>query len=1806
MTTPQSFAVTFLNCVRAEVQPIIAIADSIGDVVVKSSFQPSETVQSKEPEAKFGLNAASEAPKIATENASTFNGSKGGKDRRKSTGSILQAIQEPKRLQLPVYDDDFPALGNAPSSNVKKTVTQSKQKRRVNPTPMVNPVVDSAFILAKVEAPMTTQQNHVNKSKVSGAGPVKVDMDILMQRCEMSRKQKQKEKPEAQKKENIKNWSWEKFDSRLSTIPSQGPPSNIAAAGPHTEVKFAGGFGDVLAEGSAFPAVTQIVPQYASTKADSASPKIAEKERAFSDSRSSITESLPLHCLSNTLTNLASVHATLMVVKLVPSLLEELHFLLQLLSLEPAFSGASPGGSKCALNSIAELKQEKEPLFANGDDCAGYATLVLEQAGRILDCVGEQILVALIEEPAIPRHSATLLVRLKASLAGQQAAALRSFKAYETASRTNGVIEQSPTAGTLRLTPGLPVSLPFQAARDSRNIFKTQEEQRAYNNREQCRDQFYALIREAASAYSAFGWISTGAEGEGYLKMKDSVRIFLQVLLVENYPWFAELFLEQVLQASNCGETDPEVTSLARQDPAKLQRLHDRLTSTNTTRLPTASQKQGGSGMGTGDSRLMLSPGSPWSKVKSTEQRLLLKKNGTSKDFSTNNVQVLNKGRNSTGNGRERSILNADVGSKFSSYFPQSLCVYVWFLEAADSHRLNTQMMWSIKGKINILTQLPPYSRDAADIGSGFTQRVLALKALAGLLGYLFVSPGAGARPPIPGPGAHDNAGSTLWDVARSEPPVDVPAVLAKAQMEGSVLLNLPWILEFLRLLKADWLALSHPQFQSIISSLREVYLLPMLNPSSEQFGVGSICILASLDAFFEYMDLTPLNGEWSNKVKANTSPVKHKDASGVEGEDIRRLSETQAEERPLAFKGLDTMLGIIDSRYIQHCCPLLMELRGVLVEGKKRRHRQREPNWPDSPGQPRARTVRKITPVQRPGPSPSLDISSNLPNGEKVAAEHGSDSQDDQLKLKLQRTFLEQRPHLRRVVDFVVDTVASNAARASVLKVVPPALQNAQEKLQMVLRGNGGDTSPVTSSPWSIIKGSQVETAVEHIITTTIHQLLGPALDYAKGHAADRTAEALAALADPEESSFVLSVAAGIAAETAGQAASQKALASISGEIRKRITDDVETWRRRSLLHGLETYGTSPTNASRRMRAQSWPRTAIQHLPAEYSDQLEIGIVQEVSGLSDIVTTGPVPIPDYCVSREPEDESLPSKSSRSVGNPHHIVTDTGVQLNVIPTSSSIRTAKTSMAVKRQLSFSFNEQRNAGTTSDLKPNSHLVEDQSEKLENGPSHLRELRGEETYSRRWSIGSSLGENGQKRLDQSLSLRETEAEEAQVRRWSVGSTCGENEQKRPHKVSSLLDRTEEHDSPNGFASGAVIGELTGPQIFAARIAEACSNACYYCSVKPFKDESRHFLRQHLAIICISLEGLLSQIPGATPAGGFDALVFNQDTHMQWARLCEEASPNPDTSSTSRSSKLHLQVERGLVRRSVALAVHLLLWDPNVVLDSSSSDMVGHGVGESNFLHKRELSEMANGLPPPLSNGLSSSATKSREQKTARLNGFGLTTSQERESAGYYSEAEWTVMHALTVTWKNLVEAAILSEEFILKGLLTPWRWKLAMTSQPWQGFVDGFFDDWSITVQKGIASVLIGLIGSETQALSEGYEIQLCAFVRAMSEKNISCENGTTSTSKDTSSTIGMNSTSNLSMSSVRTKQDRLVNRTESLAAGLAVRILQYYSPEVCIDKFRIQNGLSVRSSKDAESSFIPLRKLVENLFLGEKMS
>jgi hypothetical protein len=99
-------------------------------------------------------------------------------------------------------------------------------------------------------------------------------------------------------------------------------------------------------------------------------------------------------------------------------------------------------------------------------------------------------------------------------------------------------------------------------------------------------------------------------------------------------------FWLHIYQVSSCGETDPEVTSLVKQDPAKLQRLHDRLTSTTSTRLTTGTQKQVVNSSDIGESRLALAPSSPWSQVKTMDQRTKSQELRSMNDFSTGNAQV--------------------------------------------------------------------------------------------------------------------------------------------------------------------------------------------------------------------------------------------------------------------------------------------------------------------------------------------------------------------------------------------------------------------------------------------------------------------------------------------------------------------------------------------------------------------------------------------------------------------------------------------------------------------------------------------------------------------------------------------------------------------------------------------------------------------------------------------------------------------------------------------------------------------------------------------------------------------------------------------------------------------------------------------------------------------------------------------------------------------------------------------------------------------------------------------------------------
>lgn len=110
-------------------------------------------------------------------------------------------------------------------------------------------------------------------------------------------------------------------------------------------------------------------------------------------------------------------------------------------------------------------------------------------------------------------------------------------------------------------------------------------------------------------------------------------------------------------------------------------------------------------------------------------------------------------------------------------------------------------------------------------------------------------------------------------------------------------------------------------------------------------------------------------------------------------------------------------------------------------------------------------------------------------------------DTDKDQLKLKLRHMFLDQRPHLQRLVDFIVDTAAVNAAHAACLKCVPEFIQDAINKLEIAIMDRLPSLCDLQSFEdfESRLSASNFEATTEHIISTTIQRVLPTAVGYAK-----------------------------------------------------------------------------------------------------------------------------------------------------------------------------------------------------------------------------------------------------------------------------------------------------------------------------------------------------------------------------------------------------------------------------------------------------------------------------------------------------------------------------------------------------------------------------------------------------------------------------------------------------------------------------------------------------------------------------------
>ncbi|KAI5076833.1 hypothetical protein GOP47_0008898 [Adiantum capillus-veneris] len=465
-----------------------------------------------------------------------------------------------------------------------------------------------------------------------------------------------------------------------------------------------------------------------------------------------------------------------------------------------------------------------------------------------------------------------------------------------------------------------------------------------------------------------------------------------------------------------------------------------------------------------------------------------------------------------------------EAESDLTILYPPSLRVYIWILEAADSHRLSMQMKWSLKSKIFKLAEIQQ-AQDAVGIASVLTQRVLSLKALASLLGFLSFSLLIGSSSH-----GHD------WEMCWSDLPINVMETLEKAVVTETVLLNLPWVLDYLHLIRVNNKTFSIPIFQRALQAVHNVYNYAILDPNDENFGVPSMCILAFLDRFFDNTNFPAYSASIDQTV---AKPGKLYDWTADVG-------STNICHR------LDRMKGLIDNTFIQQCCPSLMELR-LLLAGSE--GGLSSLNNASKPHGETVRSVRKITPLHDPSSFHILD------RGSSLGLCDASISAEEFSLIALQRNFFQQRQELQRLVDFVIDTTAVNASRAASLKCVPPILEEAMESLKVVLAQK---YQVLSCKEGSFQQELEVEAAAENVILSSIQKALSSAMEYAKGHAMERASRALELLANQDESPHVLGIAANIAADTAGLAACKKTLANISSDIRKYVTQEIESWRQR------------------------------------------------------------------------------------------------------------------------------------------------------------------------------------------------------------------------------------------------------------------------------------------------------------------------------------------------------------------------------------------------------------------------------------------------------------------------------------------------------------------------------------------------------------------------------------------------------------------------------------------------------------------
>lgn len=733
----------------------------------------------------------------------------------------------------------------------------------------------------------------------------------------------------------------------------------------------------------------------------------------------------------------AKLYAFLINKRLVGSTCAELQLLISLLFRSNCTRATTSSGPEAAVASfdagatpaIASCASPSE--FCWRSHCLAFATTVFDGIEPILGSLGTELLQLLTSSLADAGICAKMLARL------QQLAHRREELRVEESARIGCKLPVETKASAVR-----DFALPFCEEMDSRLHYRSPTESVLYSNRERVRDSFLDLLRHfQKQQHSLLGIESAHVAASAVA----SANNLLSEVSPENRWWFAKFFVLELIQvgANPFGESDKDLVlkimgedKLVVKNPDRLRKLHRRFSSQkqSTKAPPTTSTNQAATGGGNNNSgshsNKNHSGGSSFSNNSNS------KSSGKSDRNETNNSSPKTSPTSSSSSSNSGAITATFEATR--GYFAENQQFFFHFLHSCDSYEFSQLVKYQLEAQFQAIWN--DDNATGADARKSFTDVVLKLKVVAKFLGYLRFSPHWHNSSSLlqlskQNPAFKAAKKEAIWTLENAESVgLDVKLLLEQSVVDAKLSKCVPWLCDYLTMLSLDKLSLATTYFRQLLVLLERIYHSKRL----DALGETGLYIAMQIERVFHVLDFDVAGFIDDAQLR---SPALQPPASLLLA--LENVESSSLLTQRNSSGGEDTLPFLYSQVFVQSCVNELEDLRGFIQTRAKPSHRVTKLV---AGGLSQTIPIRKLRPLQVVTEEEHNDellllgkadtTSAAQPSSSSSFGSSASTLSDDD---KLSESIFKIHPNLRKVVEFVVEVVATNICEHVLQQIVIP-----------------------------------------------------------------------------------------------------------------------------------------------------------------------------------------------------------------------------------------------------------------------------------------------------------------------------------------------------------------------------------------------------------------------------------------------------------------------------------------------------------------------------------------------------------------------------------------------------------------------------------------------------------------------------------------------------------------------------------------------------------------------------------------------